>query len=79
MEWETLALTLVLQHFEVYVSSDQFPVEVFTDHNPLTCLPRIKNENQHLTRGGLYLQEYNLDVKQIPGKQNLVADALSPC
>ncbi len=27
----------------------------------------------------LFLQEYNLDVKHISGKQNLVADALSHC
>ncbi len=34
VEKETLALILALQHFEVYVNSGQYPVEVFTDHNP---------------------------------------------
>ncbi len=49
MEKETLTLILALQHFEVYVTSGQFPVEVFTDHNPLTFLSKIKNKNQRLT------------------------------
>ncbi len=63
----------------VCVTSGQFPVEVFTDHNPLTFLSKVKNRNQRLTRWGLFLKEYNLDVKYIPGKQNRVADALSHC
>ncbi len=79
MEKETLALILALQHFELYVTSGQFPVEVFTDHNPLTFLYKMKKNNQRLTRWSLFLQEYNLDVKHLPGKQNLAADALSRC
>ncbi len=79
VEKETLALILALQQFEVYVTSSQFPVEVFTDHNPPTFLSKMKNKNQRLTRWTLFLQEYNLDVKHIPGKQNLLADALSRC
>ncbi len=43
-----LALILALQHFEVYGTSLQFPVEAYTDHNPLTFQSRIKN-NEHLT------------------------------
>ena len=70
---------LALQHFEVYVTSGQLPVEVFTDHNPLTFLSKIESKDQSLTRWSLFLQEYNLDVKHIPGEQNLVADALSRC
>ncbi len=74
-----MALILALQHFEVYVTSGQFPVEVFTDHNPVPFLSKLKNKNQRLTRWSLFLQEYNLDVKHIPGKQNMAADALSCC
>ena len=77
IEKEALALVLALQHFEVYVTSDQFSLEVFTDHNPLTFLHKMKNKNQRLLRWSLYLQEYDLNIKHIPGKENLVADALS--
>ena len=77
IEKETLALVLALQHFEVYVTAGQFPLKVFTDHNPLTFLGKMKNKNQRLLRWRLFLQEYDLDVYHIPGKQNVVADALS--
>ena len=75
VEKETLALILALQHFDVYVSGAQ--ITVFTDHNPLTFLNKMKNKNQRLTRWSLLLQEYNLDIHHVPGKENLVADALS--
>jgi hypothetical protein len=77
IEKETLALILALQHFEVYVSSGPFPVEIFTDHNPLTFLSKMKNHNQRLLRWSLFLQEYNLEIRHIRGKENVVADALS--
>ena len=75
VEKETLAMILALQHFDVYVSGAQ--ITVFTDHNPLTFLSKMKNKNQRLTRWSLLLQEYNLDIHHVPGKENLVADALS--
>ena len=37
-EKELLALVLALQHFEVYVSAGEYPLTVYTDHNPLTFL-----------------------------------------
>ena len=77
VEKETLALILAVQQFEVYVTAGEFPVQVYTDHNPLTFLGKMKNKNQRLVRWSLFLQEYNLDIKHIPGKQNVVADALS--
>ena len=77
VEKECLALVLALQHFEVYVSSASVPLEVFTDHNPLTFLNRLKSKNQRLLRWSLLLQSYNLDIKHIRGKDNVVADALS--
>lgn len=44
IEKEALAL-LSLQHFEVYVGSTSYPVLVYTDHNPLTFLCRMYNQN----------------------------------
>jgi hypothetical protein len=37
----------------------------------------MKNKNQRLIRWSLALQEYNLNIKHIAGKENIVADALS--
>ncbi|PIK56379.1 hypothetical protein BSL78_06753 [Apostichopus japonicus] len=77
IEKECLALLLSLQHFDVYLHTTVYPVLVFTDHNPLTFIHRMKNKNQRLMRWSLTLQEYNLDVRHIKGKDNVMADALS--
>ena len=65
IEKELLALVLSLQHFEVYVSSVKKPLLVFTDHNPLTFLSRLKNKNRRLLHWSLMLQEYDLDIRHI--------------
>ena len=77
VEKEALALVLAIQHFEIYVSSSPQPVVVFTDHNPLVFLNRMKNKNRRLLGWSLYLQEYNLDIKYVRGVDNVCADALS--
>jgi hypothetical protein len=79
VEKETLALLLALNHFDVYFGSTPFVITVYTDHNPLTFIHKMKNKNMRLIRWSLALQEYNLDIKHIAGKDNLVADALSRC
>jgi len=68
---------LSLQHFDVYVGSAITSVKVFTDHNPLVFINKIKNRNQHLVRWSLVLQEYNLEIEHIKGSDNIIADALS--
>lgn len=77
IEKEALALLLALQHFEVYVGSSILPVVVFTDHNPLTFISRMCNQNQRLMRWSLIFQNYNLEIKYKRGVDNIVADALS--
>ena len=77
IEKECLALLLALQHFDVYLNSTKHPILVFTDHNPLTFLHKMRNKNQRLLRWSLTMQEYNLDIKHIKGKDNIIADALS--
>jgi len=77
IEKECLALVLALEHFEVYLGTTVHPVLVYTDHNPLTFIHRMKNKNQRLVRWSLTLQEYNLDIRHIKGRDNVMADALS--
>ena len=77
IEKECLSLILALQHFEVYLTSSSSPIRVFSDHNPLIFIHKMKNKNQRLLRWSLLLQEYNLDIRHIKGKDNLISDALS--
>ena len=77
IEKEALALILALDHFGVYVSSSQTLV-VYTDHNPLVFLNRMKNSNHRLMRcDAMVLQGFNLDILHVRGKDNVLADALS--
>lgn len=77
IEKETLALLWALQHFEVYVGSSPTPVQVFTDHNPLVFLSRMRNHNSRLMRWSLLMQDFNVEIRHIKGANNIVADALS--
>lgn len=70
-------MLLALQHFEVYLGSSAVPIDIYTDHNPLIFLSRMSNSNQRLMRWALIVQEYNLNLQHIRGKDNVVADVLS--
>jgi len=76
-EKETLALQLSLQHFYVYLNATVAPVDVYTDHNPLVFIERMKNKNQRLLCCSLAFQEYNLRIHHIKGRDIVIADALS--
>lgn len=77
IEKEALALLLALQHFEVYVGSSSLPVVVYTDHNPLVFLNRMRNSSHRLMRWSLLVQGFNLEIRYKKGSENVVADALS--
>ena len=57
VEKETLGLVLALDHFDVYLGSTPFKINVYTDHYPLTFLKTMKYKNQRLVRWSLALQE----------------------
>ncbi|XP_069993662.1 uncharacterized protein [Penaeus vannamei] len=65
IEKEAAALLMALEKFDVYLSCTPYEIEVFSDHNPLQFVMRMKNKNQRLTRWYLALQPYNLVVKHI--------------
>ena len=70
------SLLLGVKHYDVYLSSSSFPIKVFTDHNPLTFVHRMKTENRRLLRWSLTFQEYNLDVHHVKDSDNIIADVL---
>ncbi|XP_068240411.1 uncharacterized protein [Palaemon carinicauda] len=77
VEKETLGLILSLEHFEVYLSGSTGPIVVRTDHNPLVFLNFFKNKNNRLLRWSLRLQEWDLLIQHIAGRENIIPDALS--
>ena len=77
IEKECLSLVLALQHFEVYIRSSATPIVVFSDHNQLTFIHKMKNNNQQLLKWSLMLQEYNQDIRHIKRKAIIIPDALS--
>lgn len=78
IEKEALAILLALQHFGVYVESTTYPVVLYTDHNPLTFLHRMYNQNQRLMRCALVVRNYNLEIRHKKGVDNVIADTLLP-
>ena len=77
IEKEAFALLSSLRLFHVYLGSCGYPIIVYTDHNPLTFIVRMKNHNMRLLRWALVLQEYDLKIVHIKGSENVIADALS--
>ena len=76
VEKECLSLILALQHFEVYLtSSSSSPIVVFSDHNPLTFIHKIKKKQE--SEATQMEPVYNLDIRHIKGKDNIIPDALS--
>ena len=77
IEKEALSLIMAYSHFEVYLSSGKGPIQVFTDHNPLTFINKFRNKNARLNRWSLFLQDKNIVISHIKGKLNVVPDKLS--
>ena len=77
VEKECLALILAIKHFDIYISSSSKPTVVYTDHNPLVFLNKMKNKNRRLLNWSLMLQEYNIQIEHVKGKDNICVDALS--
>ena len=76
IEKEALSLILALQKYECYLLGAS-EVLIYTDHNPLTFIDKMKQHNQRLLRWSLYLQQFNIKIRHIKGVDNHIADALS--
>ncbi|CAF1503724.1 unnamed protein product [Adineta ricciae] len=76
IELEALAIWWsVTDKFHVYVDGQHFFLE--TDHKPLLSLMKKPYNNSRIERWMTTLQQYNMTIRHIPGKDNTTADALS--
>lgn len=75
-ERELLAIVWALQKLQNYLYGVK-NLKIFTDHRPLTFSVSDKNSNAKLKRWMAYVEGHNAKISFKPGKENLVADALS--
>ena len=74
-EKELLAVVYTLDKFRAYLVGSN--IIIFTDHSTLKYLLTKKNAKARLIRWVLLLQEFNLQIKDKKGVENVVADHLS--
>lgn len=75
-ERELLAIVWALKTLRNYLYGVQ-DIRVFTDHKPLTFAVSDKNPNNRIRHLKAFVDECNAKVFYKPGKDNVVADALS--
>ena len=75
LEKECLAIVWRVSKFRLYLTGEPFILQ--TDHQPLTFLNKAKFKNHRIMRCALALQRHDYTVKNISGKDSLLADYLS--
>jgi hypothetical protein len=74
---ELLAIVETLKHWRHWLSGSKHPVEIRTDHRNLLYFIDKKRLTPRHARWALEMGEFDFVLRDIPGTQNVVADALS--
>ena len=84
-EFKIAYLAQVINKIRVKLYSSKYPVVVLTDYGAIKGIIKrttiitssVDRANRRLINASIYLSEYNLKIYHIPGKKNIVPDALS--
>jgi hypothetical protein len=76
-ERELLAVMKSLAHWRPYLGWTKEPFTILTDHANLQYWKSPQNLNRRTARWHADLQEYDFEIRYIPGKTNTPADELS--
>ena len=76
-ELELLAIAECLKHWRPYLAGSPHEIIVHTDHANLTYWHQPQKISRRIARQVLELEEYNIKLQHVPGKNNGRADALS--
>ena len=74
-EKEFLAVIHAINKFRHYITG--YPVILYTDHSAIRYLANKPVTNGRITRWLILLQEFDITIRDRPGKENPVADFLS--
>lgn len=74
-EREALAVVWAVNKFRGYIEGT--PITIMTDHQALKWLMTLKSPTGRLARWALQLQPFDITIKYISGRTNVVADLLS--
>ncbi len=72
---EAFALILAIRHWYVYLAGNHFILH--SDHNPLVYLREQKDPRGKFGRWIMEMEEYDYEIRYVPGRENVKADALS--
>ena len=76
-ELELLAIAECLKHWRPYLAGSPYEIIVHTDHANLTYWHQPQKISRHIARQVLELEEYNIKLQHVQGRNNGRADALS--
>src|SRR5229473_2659613 len=76
-ERELLAMMKALAHWRHYLGWTKHPFTILTNHANLQYWKAPRNLNRRTTHWHADLQEYDYEIRYIPGKTNVPPDALS--
>ena len=73
-EKECLAIIWAVERLKIYLANE---FTIRTDHSALTWLVSQKEPKERIARWIMKLQGYKFKIEHIPGRENIIADALS--
>ena len=74
---ELLGIVRALTEWRHYLEGSPYPVEVLSDHKNLTYFRTAQKLNRRQARWSLFLTQFELQLKHVPGTRMVQSDTLS--